>query len=149
MTKKDEAMTITANVDEGWVPGQPPAAESPKGDKDGPKPVFTDVVSFVARYIAPATGTRLGGPVAWCPRWWEHPNAVLRLTALWRAWETLRLEPAGMSVWWVGHYDVHMRALLDADRGPFYRCAKTHQAAEALPTVAPPADWRQARALDL
>ena len=107
------------------------------GDKANPKPVFTDVVSFVNRYIAPATGTRLGGPVAWCPRWWEHPTAILRLTALWRAWETLRLEPAGMSAWWVGHYDAHMKALLDADRGPFYRCTKAHQAAEAAPAPLP------------
>ena len=86
--------------------------------------------------------------MAWCPRWWEHPTAILRLTALWRAWETLRLEPAGMSAWWVGHYDAHMKALLDADRGPFYRCTKAHQSAEPLPTVAPPADWGKANALE-
>jgi hypothetical protein len=141
--------TVVDETDEEWAPGQPPPGRAQGGDKANPKPVFADVVSFVNRYVAPATGTRLGGPVAWCPRWWEHPNAVLRLTALWRAWETLRLEPAGMSAWWVGHYDAHMRALLDADRGPFYRCTKAHQSAEALPTVAPPADWRKTSALDL
>jgi hypothetical protein len=43
------------------------------------------------------------------PVWWGHPEAVARLTALWRAWEVLRLDPAtGMSNWWTLHFDPHM-----------------------------------------
>ena len=73
----------------------------------------------------------------------------MRLSALWRSWEVLRLQPGGISTWWVQHYDPHMRALLDADRGPFYRCHKAHTPAEALRTEAPPPDWRAARTFAL
>ena len=105
-------------------------------------PRFADLVSFVQRYLAPGTDTRLGGPVVWCPRWWEHPAAVMRLNALWRSWEVLRMQPGGISVWWVQHYDPHMRALLDADRGPFYRCHKAHTPPGTLRAETPPSDWR-------
>ena len=105
------------------------------------------MVSFVQHYLAPATDTRLGGPVVWCPRWWEHPGAAMRLKALWHSWEVLRLQPGGTSTWWVQHYDPHMRALLDADRGPFYRCHKTHTPPQRLRTETPPPDWRSAPVL--
>ncbi len=110
-------------------------------------PRFADLVSFVQHYLAPATDTRLGGPVVWCPRWWEHPAAAMRLKALWHSWEVLRLQPGGTSTWWVQHYDPHMRALLDADRGPFYRCHKTHTPPQRLRTETPPPDWRSAPVL--
>ena len=128
--------------------GPAPGAAAPRGTKPATaSPRFSDVVNFVQRYLAPGTDTRLGGPVVWCPRWWEHPAAVMRLNALWRSWEVLRLQPGGVSTWWVQHYDPHMRALLDADRGPFYRCHKTHTPATALRTEAPPPDWRATPAL--
>lgn len=34
--------------------------------------------------------------INWCPRWWAaHPEAISRLYALWRAWETLRVTTPG------------------------------------------------------
>jgi len=64
--------------------------------------------------------------MVWCASWWAHPEAVLRLYALWRAWEALRLEPAtGMSSnWWTLHPDLHMRLLLDGERRPFASCTR-------------------------
>jgi hypothetical protein len=74
----------------------------------------------VTGYLSLVTEVRTGGPLVWCASWWAHPEAVARLTALWRAWEALRLEPAtGMSNWWTLHFDPHMRVVLDAERGPF------------------------------
>lgn len=77
----------------------------------------------------------------WCPQWWRHPEAIIRLEALWRAWEHLRLEPAtGMSVWLRDHADHHMTVLLDPD-GPFKDCRpdKGHGARlEPLPLDQPP-----------
>lgn len=29
--------------------------------------------------FAPRFARSIGGPVKWCPRWWDHPEAVLRL----------------------------------------------------------------------
>ena len=116
--------------------------EATSGTAKEPRPCFGDVVDFVHRYLAPTTETRLGGPVVWCSRWWEHPAAVLRLSSLWRAWETMRLQSGGMSAWWVGHYDPHMRVLLDAERGPFHRCHKGHNPASGLRIEVPPPKWQ-------
>lgn len=53
----------------------------------------------------------------------NHPEEIGRLEALWRAWESLRLDgTTGMSVWWRVHADHHMSVLLSAD-SPFKGCS--------------------------
>jgi len=133
-----------SEVGEGWRP-------SAQGDDDstpsGPvavKPCFGSVEAFVEGFLSLATELRTGGPVAWCPKWWAHPQAVMRVSALWRAWETLRLEPGtGMSTWWTLHFDPHMRALVDAERGPFAFCGREHADGKPgpLPLVKPADNW--------
>lgn len=60
----------------------------------------------------------------WCPQWWRHPEAVLRLSALWNTYEYLqREETTGLSVWWLEHADCHMPKLLDP-QGPFKYCSE-------------------------
>ena len=87
---------MTARCDEGWEE----EAAGAQGPQLGAQPVYGSVEDFVAEFLSVATEVRTGGPVSWCASWWAHPEAVLRLTALWRAWEALRLEPAtGMSNW--------------------------------------------------
>jgi hypothetical protein len=73
---------------------------------------------------------------AWCTEWWKHPEAVCRLSGLWRSWEALRLEPGtGTSVWWRDHADHHMAKLLDPD-GPFKGCTMDeHGVNEVLPPL--------------
>lgn len=69
-----------------------------------------------------------GRNVTWCPQWWEHAEAIIRLEALWRAWEHLRLDgKTGMSVFMKDHLDHHMPTLMDG-KGPFDGCslAKGH-----------------------
>jgi hypothetical protein len=56
---------------------------------------------------------------AWCTEWWKHPEAVCRLSGMWRSWEALRLEPGtGTSVWWRDYADHHLAKLLDP-QGPY------------------------------
>jgi len=56
-----------------------------------PKPAHPSLGSFVGDYLLPMfTRPTLGGRWLWCPHWWEHSEAVSRLTALWHAWEALR-----------------------------------------------------------
>ena len=95
------------------------------GDAPPPETEFGSVYEFVddhlvvlyARHVEAKPG-RL-----WCPRWFDHAEAVSRLEALWRAYESLRLDPAtGMSVWWRDHADHHMAVLMSAD-GPFEGCS--------------------------
>jgi hypothetical protein len=95
---------------------------------------------LLAMYRRAVSGTA----TTWCSQWWRHPEAVLRLEALWRAWEYLRLEPTtGMSVWFRDHCDQHMPQLLSAD-GPFKGCkpAGHRRPVERLPSISPPAGWR-------
>jgi Domain of unknown function (DUF4913) len=60
----------------------------------------------------------------WCPRWWDHPEAVARLYALWMAWAELTVPlagPTGPSLWHRDHLDPAMNALR-SPMGPFARC---------------------------
>lgn len=124
--------------------GAPDAPAAPD-DQDTPQPVFRDVDQFVAGYLAQVVERRVAsGPtpgIAWCPRWWAHPEALSRLYALWRAWETLRVNDphTGMSIWWRDHLDPHLAALT-GDLGPFARCGTRHRDPEALPIEPAPAE---------
>lgn len=73
--------------------------------------------------------------MAWCPQWWYHPEAVLRFTALHRAFEYLRREPRnGLNVWWINHADKHMAKLFDP-RGPFKYCSVRNGHKNMLPDL--------------
>jgi hypothetical protein len=74
--------------------------------------------------------------LAWCPRWWAHPEVISRLEALWRAWEHLRLDPAlGMGIWWRDYADPTMAALLNM-AGPFTACrANRHHDRDPMPPL--------------
>lgn len=77
----------------------------------------------------------------WCPRWWDHGEALSRFEALWTAFEQLRLgDGPELAIWWVQYADPMMAAVLDPE-GPFKYCSVLggHQAEmPALPTVTPP-----------
>ncbi len=68
----------------------------------------------------------------WCASWWDHHVALVRLEAVWRAWEALRLEAAtGIARWLrdVADPDGRLR-----DRGPLRTCGDgKHLTAPALP----------------
>lgn len=85
-----------------------------------------------ARHYEPAGSWR------WCSTWWEHPEAVSRLDALWQAFEALRQEPGtGPATWWRDYCDPTMTALTDP-HGTFAQCkaGDRHQLAQPLPTRA-------------
>ena len=85
-------------------------ATSPAGDAAASLPLLYPsleawvVGHFTRIYIRP-----LGGPFRWCGRWWDHTEAISRLQALWRTWETLRVEPLGMDLWLREHLDHRQR----------------------------------------
>lgn len=116
-----------------------------EAEEQQPELFYPSVDQFVAGYLIqtyrrkiPVAGRGIG--LTWCAQWWRHPEAVSRLTALWRAWEYLRLEPTtGMAVWWRDYADPTMRALFDPN-GSFEGCTpEEHQPKVVpLPVIAPP-----------
>lgn len=121
--------------------GTPPGAD--RGEEVDPQLVYPSVDRFVAEMLAPTWCRPVDGRhLTWCPSWWKHPEAILRLEALWRAWEHLRMDPAtGMSVWLRDHADHHMRVLTDPDLGPFKGCHPERGHGErlgSLPLESPP-----------
>ena len=74
----------------------------------------------------------------WAARWWDYPEALACIDALWRAWEHLRLDGAtGSSTWWIEHADHHMPILMSPE-GPFAKSEDKNNAGEPLPYEAPP-----------
>lgn len=101
-----------------------PSTNGGHGDPE-PELVYASAVEFFAELLAQSyvRDVNEGAIFAWCPEWYKHPEALIRMEAIWRAWEHLRLEPAlGVSTWWLNHADPHMRILMDKE-GPFKKCA--------------------------
>ncbi|GEM32376.1 hypothetical protein NN3_33830 [Nocardia neocaledoniensis NBRC 108232] len=102
---------------------------------------YDDLMDWVTGYfvilVGDGVGYRDGERIHWCPQWWRHPGAVVRLDALWRAWEYCRHVGAfGISQWLLDHADPHVRVLLSPS-GPFQHCSGEHghRATEPLPVV--------------
>jgi hypothetical protein len=118
-------------ADDEQASGTPPASESRAAA--AAELVFGSLETFVVDYLLAMYRRAVSGTGStWCAQWWRHPEAVVRLEALWRSWEYLRQDPAtGISVWLRDHADYHMSVLLSAD-GPFKGCTETQHAARPL-----------------
>ncbi|MGA4562408.1 DUF4913 domain-containing protein, partial [Uniformispora flossi] len=161
INQPDPAPTPTPAPAPAPDPGSTPHADA-LGSKNDPKTTehpgeerqvefglaFTSLDSFVTEYIGQVLRRRLNRTTAiWCPEWWRHPEAIVRLGAMWRAFEYLRVDAAlGMSTFWLHHADPHMRVLMDPEFGPFALCDPREGHAvrelEPLPMApSPPEIW--------
>ena len=90
-----------------------------------PDTFYPDVAAFVTGFLAPAFAREWhdqDNERRWCSSWWLHTEAVVRLEALWKAWEVLRLDcGTGASVWLRDHADPALHALT-SPAGTFARC---------------------------
>ena len=136
---EEEAVAALAHqLDAGSEPA-PVEEEEPL-----PPLYFGSVDEFVSSYLRDVYRRQVGprSDFRWGARWWTVPEAIIRLEALWRSWESLRQDPAtGMSVWWRDHADHHM-AVLMSPSGPFCTFTSeedTNDKGDPLPYVAPPA----------
>ena len=121
-----------------WADRRP--AEEPRALRFATLPEFVEHLSTWYRRDVVDTSGRV-----WCPRWFEHGEAVIRLEAIWRALEALRLDPSfGISVWLRDHCDVHMAVLMDP-AGPFRGChpkrGHSRDPVEPLALDRPPEGW--------
>lgn len=92
-------------------------------DEAEPENIYPDVVAFVVDYLGPlyARDWAANREPRWCAAWCEHAEAVVRLTALWTAWEAARLEPGGLLAWF-RDADANMDRL-GAATGTFGQCS--------------------------
>ena len=130
---RDAALTAAGRALGPPTSGEPELPEPPEL-------YFSTLPQFVEQLLVPMYRRSLGAnTLTWCAEWWRHPEAIVRLEALWRSWEHLRLDPAtGMSVWLRDHLHHHIAILLSSD-GPFKGC-KPDQHGERLKPfpIAPP-----------
>ncbi|WP_436771935.1 DUF4913 domain-containing protein [Yinghuangia sp. YIM S09857] len=118
-----------------------------RSDRSDAERVFPSLEAFVS-YVAEMFPIDLSRSVhAWCPDWWRHPEAVVRLSAMWNAFEQRSTEdPATGLERWYREADLHLAELRHPVSGTFSRCSPTHghtDAMAALPTApAPPAVLR-------
>ncbi len=121
------------------------------GESDGPaadaepevENHFPNVYVFVQDFLVKVHARPVRDQLSWrwCSQWWDHPEAVSRLEALWKAFEVLRRDPGtGAATWWRDYADPTMAALSDAG-GTFAKCSDTsHVLPPDLP-MQPPAAW--------
>lgn len=130
------------------LPQPTPAAAVPGDGEQQHPPLYPGLEAWVAGYFAPMFLHRApGNPrVRWCHRWWEHAEAIARLTVLWHGWEGARWEPAAKPGWWLD-LDHHLPILLGLD-GPFRNCRQAEGPRDAkhdpetIPGLAPaPEGW--------
>lgn len=89
---------------------------------DVPAPAYGSLDEWVDQYFLVVFTRSTGGELRWCPEWRQHPEAVTRLEALWRSWETMRTDSnLGMASWLVSYLDPLLAALL-ARQGTFASC---------------------------
>ncbi len=129
-----------------WAPEEAAPVQEPDAtdEVEVPRLYFGSTDEFVRDYLCDVYRRRIDGePRLWAGAWWMYAEAVIRLEALWRAWESLRLDPStGMSVWWRDHADHHMPMLMDPN-GAFASLdrddpANRNSKGAPLPYVAPP-----------
>ena len=94
---------------------------------------------FVAQELLPNLERVPSPSQRWCPQWWDHPEALKRLMALWDAWEQQQTDPkANLSDWYINHHDPQL-ADIQAPTGPFASCdTQTHNQTPPLPSTTPP-----------
>ena len=129
---------------EELVTGSSRAADTAAGGGVEPAadgPVHTSLAAFVTDYFQPLfTRPTLGGRWLWCPQWWEHGEAVNRLTTLWHSWEALRAQGGtALGTWYRDHLDHQLPILMGPD-GPFRDCATGHYPETTRQPEPPPQD---------
>jgi hypothetical protein len=103
-------------------PGPAGQPESAAGKAPANPLLYPHLEAWVVGYFTPMFLHRVPSSprVRWCTHWWDHAEAIARLTVLWNGWEAARWEPAAKPGWWLD-LDHHLPILLGLE-GPFRNC---------------------------
>lgn len=130
-------------TDAAWVSEMGDALEQADSE-DAPQPFCPDVETWVTTIYVTTYMRKMGGQILrWCAQWWQHPEAIVRLTALWQTWEAARIneDPGAMADWIRVYHDGLTPVLLSAD-GPFNSCTPIRHADQTpMPTTLAPAGY--------
>lgn len=122
--------------------------EESGGEESGGEPQrrYSSMADWVDQWLSEVVHNHFDRDHHWCAQWWRHEEVVVRLVALWDAWESARIsdDPSAMSGWWVSHFDAHWRALT-AGNGPLHLCTPdkhvSHGKPRNLPHIPMPDGW--------
>lgn len=118
-----------------WTDHGPGPDEAPPGPD--PALAFPSLPAFVEDFFLEVCFRGQDPSAAWCPRWWDHEDVVLRLEALWDAFEALRTEAGvGTAVWIRDYLDPTIAAVTNRGAGPFRQCDPRRDVHQPLPKLA-------------
>ncbi|MDR0488801.1 MAG: DUF4913 domain-containing protein [Propionibacteriaceae bacterium] len=137
-------MTIAGLPDEPREHGHEvePVVDLNAPAEGGPPPMHETLNQFV-EWLASWYVRKVDGRNSmWTSRWFDSAEVVIRMEAMWRAFESARLESGpAMSIWLKEHVDYHMTLIL-APEGPLYAYGYNYSdqvtQGEPLPVIAPP-----------
>jgi hypothetical protein len=119
-------------------PSEPPLPVGPVFILNLDEPAYGEAMRQLAVWVKyllmPIYGQEVSSGAPWCSRWWEHPEAVVQLHALWMAWEHYTSPMAGPTgpATWHRDYLSGVMALLRDPLGPFDGCkAGTHRSKDS------------------
>lgn len=96
--------------------------------------VEDNITTLIARKV-PTTN----GAPRWCPRWWDHAEAIARLEATRQAWLALSATGGTGLVTYFDYLDRVVLAVLTSGTGPFARCGpRAHTPDRPLGHTPPP-----------
>ncbi|MDX3850987.1 DUF4913 domain-containing protein [Streptomyces sp. AK02-01A] len=100
-------------------------------------------MAWVHQLLLPVYGRETSSNAPWCPRWWEHMEAVAQLHGLWLAWQELTGADAALSgpASWHRDYLGPVFASLRDPAGPFAGCKTGSHRVKDLPPVEDP--WQE------
>lgn len=106
-------------------------------DGDEHAEALNGLMVWVHHLLLPVYGREIGSNAPWCPRWWEHHEAVAVLYSLWMAWQELTDPRAGMTgpAAWHRDFLAPLMAGLRDPNGPFAGCKPGGHRPKETPTV--------------
>lgn len=96
---------------------------------DDRQSVYDDWHTWVTHWLEPRISRAQHHK--WCPKLDEHPEAHMRLEAVWHAWESTWPRPPDRAGWLRDHLDPQLSVLFASD-GPLRLCS-AHEHQHAMP----------------
>ena len=88
-------------------------------------PTWSDLEAWVVTWVQDILEPRLDPSFRWCPKWYDHPEAVTRLWAMFNSWRQVTAEDDADTYarWMVDVFDRQWDALTRKN-GPFANCTQ-------------------------